>query len=42
MNDLTLKTKTEELSEEQLSQVFGGLQPQPLPPDHDGLRRRMQ
>jgi bacteriocin-like protein len=42
MNDLTLKTKTEELSEEELSQVAGGLQPQPLPPDHDGIRHRMQ
>jgi bacteriocin-like protein len=42
MNDLTLKAKTEELSEEQLSQVVGGLQPQPLPPDENGIRRRMQ
>jgi bacteriocin-like protein len=38
----TQKGVVEELSEEQLSQVVGGLQPQPLPPDHDGLRHRMQ
>ena len=42
MNDRTLETKTEELSEAQLSQVVGGLQPQPLPPDHDPIRHRMQ
>ena len=38
----TQKGVVEELSEEQLSQVVGGLQPQPLPPDDDGLRHRMQ
>jgi bacteriocin-like protein len=41
-DDRILETKTEELSEEQLSQVVGGLQPQPLPPDHDPIRHRMQ
>ena len=38
----TQKGVVEELSEEQLSQVVGGLQSQRLPPDHDGLRHRMQ
>jgi hypothetical protein len=35
MRDLEKNYRTEELSDVELSQVSGGLNPQPLPPSHD-------
>ena len=35
MSDLKMNDRTEELSDEELNRVFGGLNPQPLPPSHD-------
>ena len=35
MSDLKMNDRIEELSDEELNRVFGGLNPQPLPPSHD-------
>jgi bacteriocin-like protein len=35
MRDLEKNYRTKELSDAELSQVSGGLNPQPLPPSHD-------
>ena len=35
MSDLQKNSRIEELSDEELSQVFGGINPQPLPPSHE-------
>jgi bacteriocin-like protein len=34
MSDQELNSRTEELSDEELKQVSGGINPQPLPPRH--------
>ena len=35
MSGLQKNDRTEELGDEELSQVFGGINPQPLPPSHE-------
>jgi hypothetical protein len=35
MSDLQKNDRTEELSDEELRQIFGGINPQPLPPSHE-------
>ena len=35
MSDQEKNDRTEELSDEELSQIFGGINPQPLPPSHE-------
>jgi hypothetical protein len=35
MSDQEKNNRTEKLTDEELNQVFGGINPQPLPPLHD-------
>ena len=35
MSDLQENNRIDEISDEELSQVSGGLNPQPLPPSHE-------
>jgi hypothetical protein len=35
MSDQEKNSRTDELTDDELTQVFGGINPQPLPPSHD-------